>query len=172
MQVTLSAQSSQGSFQADRERDILSAALGNNEHPGRTRCLGLYVPWKYGFREDSESYRSRKRAKAERDAKLREEIRESLKDEITESIRDEIDDRVRAETQRRMESFEERLREVQLQAPAPTVLASPPKLPSSCASNPNPTPIGDDRFPVDDIRVIINISGMLDPLIGLLELLI
>ena len=93
---------------------MLSEALGNDEHPGRTRGYGLYVTWKDGFKKDSESYRSRKRAKAERDAKLREEIRESLKDEITESIRDQIEDRIRAATQRQMESFEERLREVQL----------------------------------------------------------
>ena len=90
MQVTLSAQSSQGSFQADRERDILSAALGNKEHPGRTRGIGLYDQWKDGFSKDSETYRSRKRAKAEREAELREEIRASLREEMWDVIREEI----------------------------------------------------------------------------------
>ena len=134
-------------------------ALGNKEHPGRTRGAGVYVTWAKWFQADSGSYRSRKRAKDDRDAKLREEIRES--------IRDEVEDRVRAVSQR----FEERIRELEisnhLQAPAPTVLASPPKHPSSCASN--PTPNDDNRSPIDDIQVIIIISGMLDPLIGLLE---
>ena len=170
MQVTLSAQSSQGSFQADREKDILSAALGNSEHPGRTRGAGVFVTWEQWFQADSGSYRSRKRAKAEHDAKLREDLRASLRDELTQSI----EERMRAFEQKQIETFEERIRGLQmpsqLEAPTPTVLlASPSKHPSSCASNPNPTIIGDDRFSVDDIQVIIIISGMLNPLIGLLE---
>ena len=186
MQVTLSAQSSQGSFQADREKDILSAALGNSEHPGRTRGAGVFVTWEQWFQADSGSYRSRKRAKAEHDAKLREDLRASLRDELTEKIRAEVsekvtqevtqsfEERIRAFEQKQIETFEERIRGLQmpsqLETPAPTIpLASPPKHPSSCASNPNPTTIGDDRFSVDDIQVIIIISRMLNPLIGLLE---
>ena len=152
MQEELSTvQSSQGSFQADRERDILSAALGNKEHPGRTRGIGLYVDWNKGFSKDSETYRSRKRAKAEREAVAREEMRASLREELRDFIREEI----RASLTN------------QLEAPAATVLASPPKRPSSCASNHNLEI--DNRFPVDDILVIIIIPGMLNPLIGLLE---
>lgn len=182
LQITLSAQSSQGSFQADREKDILSAALGNSEHPGRTRGAGVFVTWEQWFQADSGSYRSRKRAKAEHDAKLREDLRASLRDELTEKIRAEVsekvsqsfEERIRAFEQKQIETFEERIRGLQmpsqLEAPTPTIpLASPPKHPSSCASNPNPTTIGDDRFSVDDIQVIIIISGMLNPLIGLLE---
>lgn len=170
LQITLSAQSSQGSFQADREKDILSAALGNSEHPGRTRGAGVFVTWEQWFQADSGSYRSRKRAKAEHDAKLREDLRASLIDELTQSF----EERMRAFEQKQIETFEERIKGLQmpsqLEAPTPTIpLASPPKHPSSCASNPNPTTIGDDRFSVDDIQVIIIISGMLDPLIGLLE---
>lgn len=170
LQITLSAQSSQGSFQADREKDILSAALGNSEHPGRTRGAGVFVTWEQWFQADSGSYRSRKRAKAEHDAKLREDLRASLRDELTQSF----EERMRAFEQKQKETFEERIRGLQmpsqLEAPTPTIpLASPPKHPSSCASNPNPTTIGDDRFSVDDIQVIIIISGMLNPLIGLLE---
>ena len=86
MQEALSAQSSQGSFQAVRERDILFAAQGNKEHPGRTRGLGLYVPWKDGFSKDFGTYRSRKRAKAEREAQLREEIRASLREEMRDVV--------------------------------------------------------------------------------------
>ena len=36
-------------FQPDRERDELTCALGNLEHPGRTRGKDV-VSWKYGFR--------------------------------------------------------------------------------------------------------------------------
>ena len=48
----------EGTFQPDRERDELTYALGNPEHLGRTRGRGV-VPWKYGFRDYIESYRSR-----------------------------------------------------------------------------------------------------------------
>ena len=156
MQEELStAQSSQGSIQEDRERDILSAALGNKEHPGRTRGIGLYVDWNKGFSKDSGTYRSRKRAKAEREAELRDEMRASLREEMREEMRGVAREEIRASLTN------------QLEAPAATVLASPPKRPSSCASNHNLEI--DNRFPVDDILVIIIIPGMLDPLIGLLE---
>ena len=49
-------------FQPYRERDELTYALGNPEHPGRTRGKSV-VPWKYGFRDYIESYRSRQRRK-------------------------------------------------------------------------------------------------------------
>ena len=39
----------EGSFVPDRENDILTKALGNLEHPGRTRGKGSKVPWKTGF---------------------------------------------------------------------------------------------------------------------------
>ena len=51
-----------GTFQPDRERDELTYALGNSEHPCRTRGKGV-VPWMYGFRDNIESYRSRQRRK-------------------------------------------------------------------------------------------------------------
>ena len=52
----------EGTFQPDRERDELTYAIGNPEHPGRTRGKGV-VPWKYGFRDYIESSRSRQRRK-------------------------------------------------------------------------------------------------------------
>ena len=48
----------EGTFQPDREREELTYALGNPEHSGRTRGKGV-VPWKYGFMDYIESYRSR-----------------------------------------------------------------------------------------------------------------
>ena len=94
---------------------MLSESLENKEHPGRTRGLGLYVPWKDGFPKDSGAYQGRKRAKAEREALLREEIRASLREEIRDVAREEICASL----------TEERLRGNQLEAPAATVLASP-----------------------------------------------
>ena len=54
----------QGTFQPDREKVELTYALQNLEHPGRTRGKGV-VPWKFGFKDYIESYRSRQRRKNE-----------------------------------------------------------------------------------------------------------
>ena len=63
--------SERGEFVPDRDRDELTLALGNKEHPGRTRGVGI-VPWKYGFKDDINTYRSRKRAKTQQDQRMRE----------------------------------------------------------------------------------------------------
>ena len=60
----------EGTFQPDRERDELTYALGNPEHPGRTRGKGV-IPWKYRFRHYIESYRSRQRRKNDEREHLR-----------------------------------------------------------------------------------------------------
>lgn len=39
----------EGTFIPDRENDELTEALGNPEHPGRTRCTPGSVPWVVGF---------------------------------------------------------------------------------------------------------------------------
>ena len=39
----------QGTFVPDREKDELTMALGNPEHPGRTRSTPGSIPWKVGF---------------------------------------------------------------------------------------------------------------------------
>jgi len=52
----------EGKYKPERENDELTRALGNPEHGGRTRGKGL-VPWKIGFSEYNESYRSRERKK-------------------------------------------------------------------------------------------------------------
>jgi hypothetical protein len=53
----------EGIFQPDRENDKLTKALKNKEHTGQTRGLGSAIPWRSGFAEDSQTYRSRERAK-------------------------------------------------------------------------------------------------------------
>ena len=61
--VHVIAEVQEGKFIPDRENDELTKALGNPEKSGRTRGFGPSVPWKTGFPEDRESYRSRARAK-------------------------------------------------------------------------------------------------------------
>jgi hypothetical protein len=53
----------EGKFIPDRENDELTRALGNPEKPGRTRGFGPSVPWKSGFPEHIDTYRSRDRGK-------------------------------------------------------------------------------------------------------------
>ena len=157
LQEELSFESTLGSFQGTRENDMLSVALGNKEHPGRTRGLGLYVPWKHGFQDESGMYRRRKRNKAERDAQLREEIKESLRDELRDELMGELAGVIRDEVRKQTESQ---------QVPTAAPVASPQHRPSSCASNPTQT---HSKFPVDDILVIIITSRMLAQLVGLFE---
>ena len=52
----------QGKFFPDRENDKLTMALGNPEHPGRTRGTPGSIPWKAGF-PDAGSYKSHERRK-------------------------------------------------------------------------------------------------------------
>src|SRR3954469_1623564 len=56
----LFAKTAKGTFIPDRENDELTEALGNPEHPGRTRGTSGSVPWKYGF-PDAGAYKSRER---------------------------------------------------------------------------------------------------------------
>jgi hypothetical protein len=49
-----------GRVKVDREIDELTMALKNPEHPGHCRIFGV-VPWKFGFRGDIATYRSRRR---------------------------------------------------------------------------------------------------------------
>src|SRR6266498_5255340 len=50
----------------DREHDILTKALGNPEHPGRTRGFGSKVPWKKGFPQDAHRYKSHRNTEQRR----------------------------------------------------------------------------------------------------------
>jgi len=52
-------------FHPDREKDeLMSYTLQNPEHPACTRVKGV-VPWKFGFRDYIDSYRSQERRKNE-----------------------------------------------------------------------------------------------------------
>ena len=54
----------QGTRTSNREKDVLTQALGIKEHPGRTRGTSV-VPWKLAFPKESNTYRSRSRGRAE-----------------------------------------------------------------------------------------------------------
>ena len=52
----------EGTFVPDRENDELTMALGNPEHPGRTRGKPGSIPWKVGF-PDAGGYKTHERRK-------------------------------------------------------------------------------------------------------------
>jgi len=61
--VKAMAEAQEGLWQAERENDALTRALGNPERGGRVRGKGSDVTWKEGFPEHVETYRSRERRK-------------------------------------------------------------------------------------------------------------
>ena len=65
-----------GVFTPNRENDELTRALGNPEHPRRTRGKGV-VPWYEGFADWNSDYRScaRNKMEEEKKRKLEEEQR-------------------------------------------------------------------------------------------------
>ena len=56
-----------GTRTTNRENDVLTQALRNKEHPGRTRGASL-VPWKIAFEEESSTYWSRSRGRVAQEA--------------------------------------------------------------------------------------------------------
>jgi hypothetical protein len=65
----------QGTRTSNREKDVLTQALENREHPGCTReaCV---VPWRLSFEEEAHTYRSRLRSRAEQEAETLRRLKE------------------------------------------------------------------------------------------------
>jgi len=133
-----------GKFIADRENDELTVALGNKEKPGRTRGLGADTPWKLGFPEDIESYRSRERARKRKEQEEEDRLKklEREQEKIIGIVRDQ---------QKQLDEFRSQGATHQLQQDSQG--GAPSQRRSSVAS----TGVGADeapmdRYPVDDIR--------------------
>ena len=54
---------------------MLTQALGTKEHPGRTRGTGV-VPWKLVFPQESNTYRSHSRGRADQEAEYLRRLKE------------------------------------------------------------------------------------------------
>jgi hypothetical protein len=65
-------------FTPDREKDLLTLVLGNDEHGGRTRRFGPSYPWWLGFARDQDTYRSRARAKKRQQDKKNDKFNQLL----------------------------------------------------------------------------------------------
>jgi hypothetical protein len=83
-----------GRVKVDREIDELTMALKNPEHPGRCRSFEV-VPWKFGFRGDIATYRSRRRRREREEEEQRQELEKRLK-EHEEKLMADIERRVAA----------------------------------------------------------------------------
>jgi hypothetical protein len=69
-----------GRLKVEREMDELTMALENPEHPGCCRGYGV-VPWKYAFKGNLDSYRSRKRRKESEEDHWRQMMEQRLKEQ-------------------------------------------------------------------------------------------
>ncbi|XP_015692878.1 uncharacterized protein LOC102709466 [Oryza brachyantha] len=136
----LAEESLKGSFQTCREEDILTAALGTKEHPGRTRGLGATVPWKAGFSDNSDLYKRQRRNKGS----CEEMNLAQLKREIFDELAAKIDTKV-----------EEKLQQALNKKSVASLEASPNSCQGSSGAVAHSHPggsIAGDRYPVDDIE--------------------
>nr|BDI54685.1 transposon protein, putative, CACTA, En/Spm sub-class [Triticum aestivum] len=121
-----------GVFQPNRENDDLTRALGNPEHPRRTRGKGA-IPWYEGFSDWNNDYRTRARKK----------IAEEKKRKMEEEQRKRDYERLQG-----LEASQEEL--LQQLANDPALDSTAPSMPrSSVGSTPDDAMLG--RYPVDDI---------------------
>jgi hypothetical protein len=56
-------------FTPDREKDLLTLVLENDEHGGQTRGFGPSYPWWLGFAKDQETYKAEREQRS--DSKIR-----------------------------------------------------------------------------------------------------
>jgi hypothetical protein len=134
-----------GRVKVDREIDELTMALKNPEHPGRCRGFGV-VPWKFGFRGDIATYRSRRRRREHEEEEWQQELEKRLK---------EHEEKLTADIERRVVAA------VNEMAPAQglPLVQVPSAHFSSCASAAVPkeqreierVQVDSQRYPVDDI---------------------
>ena len=67
-----------GLFRPDREKDMLTAAIGTPEHSGHVRGMSSTLPWGKAFREHRASYKKRDRYKKDLEDKMREIAKQEL----------------------------------------------------------------------------------------------
>ncbi|KAL5130729.1 hypothetical protein HKD37_12G033742 [Glycine soja] len=83
---SLDEQASQGSFVPHGRQDILTAAIGRPEHPGRVRAVGAGVTIKQYFGSASRTSRGSSSMPPEDLEQLTQQIRDQLEESITEKV--------------------------------------------------------------------------------------
>ena len=83
----VAAKKQEGSFKPQRERDILTAGLGNPEHPSRVRGITSKEGWKEGFGEVWEGmYKKHDRYKEAMEDYFKEEAKKDFKDMMSQML--------------------------------------------------------------------------------------
>jgi hypothetical protein len=67
-----------GLFVPDREKDMLTAAIGTPKHPARVRWISSTMPWGKAFCEHQSSYKKRDHYKKKLEDKMREIAKKEL----------------------------------------------------------------------------------------------
>ena len=142
-------------FTPNRENDELTHALGNPEHPGRTRGKGV-IPWYEGFSDWNTDYRSRARKKMEEEKKrkLEEEQRKQDAERLQGLEARHADLALKfQQQQQQIDSLSQERGSQQRQQQADDHPALDSTVPSMSRSSVGSAP-GDtllDKYPVDDI---------------------
>ncbi|KAL5127614.1 hypothetical protein HKD37_14G039998 [Glycine soja] len=83
-------QASQGSFVAHGRHDVLTAAIGRPEHPGRVRAVGVGITIKQYFESASRTSYTSSFIAPEDLQQLTQQIRDQLEDSITEKVTQQL----------------------------------------------------------------------------------
>ena len=145
----IAAKQSQGTFKPQRERDILTAGLGNPEHPGRVRGISSKEGWKEGFGPQWEGlYKKRDRYKEEMANYFKEEAKKEFKGLMSEMLSNPPPELMQQLAMASAMSVQQMTTPQMQIIPAAQTPASTEgtTIPSSVASTGNKV-----RYPVDDI---------------------
>ena len=143
----VAAKQQAGEFKPQREKDVLTVALGNPEHPGRVRGISSKEGWKEGFGPEWEAmYRKRDRYKAEMSNYFKEEAKREVEEVMSKILSNPPPELMqRLATAMSSQLSGQQPPQMQLVV-APTTTEQAPVVPSSIAST------GDKvRYPVDEI---------------------
>ena len=127
---------------------MLTQALGTKEHPGRTRGTGV-VPWKLAFPQESNTYRSRSRGRADQEVEYLRRLKE---------MKERMDARIEATVEARVQQILLSKGSGVPQNPTPTAFSPQFRGHSSCGSTPLDKEDANVPHPVDDINEPINVK--------------
>ena len=145
----IAAKQSEGTFKPQREKDILTAGLGNPEHPGRVRGISSKEGWKEGFGPQWEGlYKKRDRYKEEMANYFKEEAKKEFKGLMSEMLSNPPPELMQQLAMASAMSVQQMTTPQMQIIPAAQTPASTEgtTIPSSVASTGNKV-----RYPVDDI---------------------
>ena len=145
----IAAKQSEGTFKPQREKDILTAGLGNPEHPGRVRGISSKEGWKEGFGPQWEGlYKKRDRYKEEMANYFKEEAKKEFKGLMSEMLSNPLLELMQQLAMASAMSVQQMTTPQMQIIPAAQTPASTEgtTIPSSVASTGNKV-----RYPVDDI---------------------